>query len=208
MRIPEDTFTPTTAAQTGAKSILILTDDKVEDLEFYYPYYRFIEEGFAVDVATPDGGEFKGKNGYTFKNALKLAEVDAEDYDMLYIPGGKAPEGLKAEDEALALVRKFASTGKPIAAICHGPQVLAAADLVRGMQISGWPEIEDEISKAGGIFVNEETIMDGQFITARWPADLPVHLRRSLEVLGGTASVYTKPDMTKPDMESRTRFPI
>jgi len=181
--LPEDAYKPPVNGN-AMRAVLMLTADKTEDLEFFYPYYRFIEAGFKVDVVTPKGGEFKGKQGLGLKDTLKITEVDAQDYDLLYIPGGKAPAELKKDDNAIALARQFIAEGKPIAAVCHGPQVLAAADLIQGRKIAAWPEVEEEIEEAGASYVNEETVVDGPFITARWPADLPAHLRQTLTVLG------------------------
>ncbi len=170
-KIPDDVYTAKTLEQAGAKSALIITADKVEDLEFFYPYYRLTEMGFHVDVATPDG-KFKGKMGYELPVTRKLTDVQAGDYDLLVLPGGKAPAELVKNDVALTLVKNFAATGRPIAAICHGPQLLAAAKVIEGRVIAGWPAIEDEITEAGATYVNDKAVTDGQFITARWPADL------------------------------------
>jgi protease I len=190
-KIPNDTFV---APQTDAadKAVLILTADKVQDLEFFYPYYRFIEDGFKVDVVTPDGGELKCKNSMGIKETKKIEDVDINDYDMLYIPGGKAPQELKKNEGVLELVKSFAATGRPIAAICHGPQVLAAADLISGYNISAWPEVEDEINDAGATYLGKETVIDGQFITARWPGDLPSHLIHALEALDSYSGTNKK----------------
>lgn len=184
--IPDDIFTPHTAPEEGVKAVLILTDDSVEDLELYYPYYRFVEEGCRVDVATPDGGDIKGKTGYKFRETLKLDAVDPEEYDLLYIPGGKAPAKLKSEEEVLELVRVFAATGKPIAALCHGPQVLAKAGVINGAALAAWPEVRDEIEEAGAAFVHQSAQVDGQFITGRWPADLPSFMPRVLAALASS----------------------
>ncbi len=181
--IPEDTFTPTTHGRANGKSILILTADKTQDLEFFYPFYRFNEEGYKVDVATPKGGELKCELGMGIKNTLALDSVNAEDYCLLYIPGGKAPEELKKNPKAIALAKAFAKSNKPIAAICHGPQLLAAADLIKGHTIAAWPEVEKEVQDAGATYANEPTVVDGQFITARMPADLPSHLAHTLQRL-------------------------
>jgi protease I len=174
--------------EDSGKSVLILVADKVEDLEFYYPYYRCIEEGHKVDVVSPDGGEVKCKNSYKIMNTAKISAVGASvaaGYDLLYVPGGKAPEDLKKNDEALVLVRSFVDTGKPVAAFCHGPLVLAAAGVIRGVTVSGWPEIEEEVIQSGANFVQEEVKVDGQFISGRWPADLPAFTRRVLEAVKG-----------------------
>lgn len=181
-KIPNDIFVAKQHNSTH-QSILIMTANDTQDLEFFYPYYRLIEDGFTVDVITPEGGELKCKNGMGLKETMKIEDVDINDYELLYIPGGKAPGELKKNDAALKLTRNFAASGKPIAAICHGPQVLAAAGVVDGFTISAWPEVEAEIVKAGGKFLNEETVTDGQFITARWPGDLPAHLACTLERL-------------------------
>jgi protease I len=179
-----DVYQPATQNRDAtAPAILILTTDKVEDLEFFYPYYRFIEAGYRVDVATPEGGEVKGKQGLTLKTTKKLSAINAPDYKLLYIPGGKAPAQLKDNKDVLALVKFFAKSGKLIAAVCHGPQLLAAADVIRGRRIAAWPEVENEVTEAGATYVNEETVCDGPFVTARWPGDLPMHLKQTLAML-------------------------
>lgn len=180
--IPKDIYKVTDTKGTSG-SVLFLTADKTEDLEFFYPYYRFTEAGFNVDVVTPEGGSFEGKNGLGLKETMKISDVNPDNYDLLYIPGGKAPAALKKEEEAVELVKKFAATNKPIASICHGPQLLAEAGVIKGKQIAAWPEVKDELNEAGANFVNEATCIDGQFITARWPADLPTHTAKILETL-------------------------
>lgn len=183
LTIPEDIFCPPTKGSSADLRILILTDDKVEDLEFFYPFYRFLEEGYRVDVATPNGGSFKSKNGYKIEKTKPLEAIDVQQYELLYIPGGKAPERLQKNDIALSIVQEFATLGKPIAALCHGPLLLAAAGVVKGVTLAAWPETYKDLQKAGARFVNQETMIDGNFITARWPADLPAHLRETLCVL-------------------------
>ncbi len=182
--IPNDIYQPQALIRTSEKSVLIVTANKTEDLEFFYPYYRFIEEGYRVDVATPDGGEFKGKHELGLKESLRISDVAADSYDLLYIPGGKAPAKLKDSDDAVAIVQEFADAGKTIAAICHGPQLLAEADVIEGVTISAWPECQAEVEDAGAHFVSQEACVDGQFITGRWPADLPAFTAKVLEALG------------------------
>lgn len=165
------------------KKIVIITGDKVEDLEFFYPYYRFNEEGYDVDVVTAEGGKFSGKNGIELQDSKSINDVKPDDYELIYLPGGKAPEKLSENEKVIKFVRDFAKTKKPIAAICHGSQILAAANLVRGKKIAAWPEIRDEIEEAGGIFADESLKKDGQFITARKPGDLHRHLNGVLNYL-------------------------
>lgn len=168
--------------------VAILTADKTQDLEFFYPYYRLNEAGYDVDVITPDGGKFEGKQGMGLKETKAIGAAKAEDYALLYIPGGKAPTELRKNDQVLRFVKDFASSGKPIAAICHGPQVLISAGLVSGKRMAAWPEVAKELEEAGAIFIDEALVEDGQFITGRQPGDLPRHLYGVLDYLQGAKS--------------------
>ncbi len=168
--------------------VAILTADKTQDLEFFYPYYRLNEEGYDVDVITPKGGKFEGKQGMGLKETKAITATNPEDYSLLYIPGGKAPAELRKNDDVLHFVKNFARSGQPIAAICHGPQVLISADLVRGKRMAAWPEVREELEKAGATFVDEALVEDGQFITGRQPGDLPRHLWGVLDYLQGAKS--------------------
>ncbi len=190
--IPDDIFTSHPASSAHQEKIAIVTANGTEDQEFFYPYYRFLEEGYQVDVLTPDGGEFKGKNGAGLKKTMKIEDAEPSDYAMLYIPGGKAPEALKKEEEAIAFVRDFCANGRPVASICHGPQLLAEADVIEGKKIAAWPECESEVSEAGATYKNEECVRDGQFITGRWPADLPALTKAALELLHTSAQKQRK----------------
>lgn len=156
--------------------IAILTTDGTEDTEFFYPYYSFLEKGYDVDVLTPDGGALKCKNGAGLSDTKALNSAAPDNYALLYIPGGKAPSKLKKNDEAVKFVREYCLTDKPVAAICHGAQLLAEASVIKGRNIAAWPEVQKEIQKAGGFFVNRSSVRDGQFITARWPGDLPAFM--------------------------------
>lgn len=173
--------------------VAILTADNVEDIEFFYPYYRLNEAGYLVDVITPKGGRFSGKHGLGLSQSLSVNEVNPSDYAMLYIPGGKAPAELARNERALHFVWEFAQLGRPIAAICHGVQVLIEADLVHGRQMACWPEIAQELVEAGGIFVDEALVVDGRFITARRPGDLHRHLYGVLHYLEGKLTNQPRP---------------
>lgn len=185
----KDTITSTKRAEAGAQRVLIVTDDKCNELECFVPYYRFCEAGLRVDIATPKGGSFKGAHGTEFRDAQKVSAVRAQDYALLYLPGGKAPASLRKDEEVLALVRQFAQDATPIAAICHAAQILVSAGLARGKRLAAYPEVKDEIEEAGGTFVNAPLSEDGIFITARWPGDLPGHLEAAMRCLGVTCSV-------------------
>ncbi len=172
----QDTITSTKQNQSAKTAVLILGADRFQDMELFYPYYRFNEAGFKVDVASPEGGDIKSEGGSVLPGCLPVANVNPDQYALLYIPGGKAPQEMRKSEELLELVRKFAASGKPIAAICHGPQVLVSAELVQGKRFAAYPEVEEEITEAGGQYVNAPLVEDGQFITSRWPGDLPGHL--------------------------------
>lgn len=193
----KDTHAPAPIPERIRKDakVLMITGDKVEDIEFFYPYYRLTEEGYVVDVATEKGGKFEGKHGLGLKNTKSVDNVNAEDYALLYLPGGKAPEALRENSRVLSLVKEFGHNGKPVAAICHGPQILITAGLVQGKRVAAWPELRDEIEEAGVIFVDEALVIDGQYITARMPGDLPRHLAGVLEALRNVAKLRksTKP---------------
>jgi len=199
--IPDDIITPPQAPDS-VQYVLMITADKVEDLEFFYPYYRLVEEGVRVDVATPNGGAFKGKNGYELKETLKIEGLNPDAYHMLIIPGGKAPEELKKSEAAIDFVRVFASQGKTIAAICHGPQLLATAGVIEGATLSGYPEIRGEIEAAGAAYAAKDALVSGQFITGRWPADLPAFTKAvmdQLKVQAGELTLVPKPVIDSDD---------
>lgn len=186
----KDTYkaAPTPERLKKNQRVLIMTADDTQDLEFFYPYYRLHEEGYDVDVATPEGGSFKGKMGMGLQETKAIKEVRPADYAMLYIPGGKAPATLRKDEAVLQFVKQFAQSGKPIAAICHGPQVLISAGVVSGKKIAAYQEVAKELEEAGARFSDEALAIDGQFITARIPGDLPRHLCGVMDVLQGKSA--------------------
>lgn len=193
----QDIYAPSVNSENQNASIAILTTDEVHDLELFYPLYRFAEEGYKVDVVTMEGGPFKGKFGMELKHSLGVKDIDATHYQLLYIPGGKAPSKLRKNADIIAFVQKFVSLGKPVAAFCHGPQVLISAEVVKGKRIAAWPDVEKELTEAGATFVNEPTVIDGQFITARWPGDLPVHMEAVLKAVRSNDTSYQSSTLKK-----------
>ncbi|GAA3021388.1 type 1 glutamine amidotransferase domain-containing protein [Streptomyces fulvorobeus] len=174
------------ALPTGEPSkgrIAILTADKVEDVEFFYPYYRFVEAGYDVEVITPSGGELTGYRGMGLTETTALADVDPADYLMLYVPGGLAPTEMRENTAALDFVRAFAAAEKPIGLVCHGPQMLVSAGLAEGRRLTSWYEVSEEVEAAGGIWVNEPVVQDGSFFTARKPGDLPAEMYKIMDYL-------------------------
>jgi protease I len=164
---------------------LILVAEGVEDLEFFYPYYRLLEAGWKVDVAGPKGRRVAGKNGYEIEPDMSLADVKPEGYDLLILPGGKAPETVRLNERALAVTRAMMAAGKPVAAICHGPQILISAGVLQGRKATCWKGIRDDLKAAGAEYLNAEVVVDGKLITSRCPDDLPAFCREIFKVLAG-----------------------
>ena len=159
---------------------LIFIADGVEDLEFFYPYYRFQEEGFSVDVAGPKVGNVQGKHGYSFPIKLTFSDVSASHYDILVIAGGKAPETVRLNPDAIKITQEMFKSGKIVAAVCHGFQVIISAGLAKGKTATCWQGIKDDLKAAGAHYEDKEVVVDGNLITSRKPDDLPAFCREIL----------------------------
>ena len=189
----------------GAKKILMVVGDYVEDYEAMVPFQALQMVGHTVHAVCPDKAsgdavrtavhDFEGdqtyseKPGHNFTLNATFAEIDAADYDALVIPGGRAPEYLRLDEEVLAVVKHFAAEGKPIAAICHGVQLLTAAGVLEGRSCTAYPAVGPDVPAAGGIYVDvpvDKAHADGNLVTApAWPAH-PEWLAMFLDVLGTT----------------------
>lgn len=166
------------------KKILILLENGVEDSEFIYPYYRFQEEGYKIDIVAPKAKrEYIGKRGGTFMSEVSPNEVDLDDYDAVVIPGGQAPDRLRIHPDMVELVKAANRKGKVIAAVCHGPQMLIEADIVRGKTVTSWPSVRTDLRNAGANVVDEASVVDGKIVTSRSPDDLPDFCRATIKLL-------------------------
>jgi len=190
------------------KQILILTGDYVEDYEIMVPFQALQMVGCTVHAVCPDKTagdvirtavhDFEGdqtyseKPGHNFTLNATFAEIDPADYDALLVPGGRAPEYIRLNERVLEMVRHFSEAGKPIAAICHALQLLAAADVLKGKSCTAYPACSPEVTAAGGTFVEKPVDgveVDGNLVTApAWPAH-PAWLSAFLKVLGATIDV-------------------
>lgn len=186
-----------------AKKILMLVGDFVEDYEVMVPFQALQAVGYKVHAVCPDkkAGEkvrtavhdFEGdqtyseKPGHNFALNATFANVKPEEYDALVIPGGRAPEYIRLNAGVIALVRHFAEAGKPIAAICHGAQLLAAAGVIKGRKVSAYPAVGPDVALAGGEYADipvDKAVVDGNLVTApAWPAH-PDWLAKFFQVLG------------------------
>ena len=167
---------------------LILTADKFEDMELFFPYFRLLEEGVNVDIAVPKKGHIEGEHGYELEVEKTFDDVNPEDYDILLIPGGApdgAPSVVRKDVRAQAIARSFFKFNKPVSSICHGPWLLASADLVRGRHLTSYlyDGVPEDIRKAGGIYVDREVVVDGNLVTSRYPGDLPAFMRETMRMV-------------------------
>ncbi len=166
--------------------ILILTDDYAEDLELLYPYYRMIEAGYDVVMASDAGGRgLKGKNGVPYKSDVSWDDVSGSEFVGLLIPGGWAPDKLRRNDKVKAIVREMNEDGKPIGIICHAGWVTISAGIMKGRTATSTPAIRDDMENAGCKWVNEEVVVDGNLISSRAPMDLPAYMKAFIQVLEG-----------------------
>jgi len=167
---------------------LIVSANGFEESELLVPYYRLLEEGLEVDIASLRRGTIVGKHGYHMRANLSLREVAPERYDVLVVPGGKAPQALCGHALGLAVVKGFFDAGKPVAAICHGPQLLAAAGVLKGRKLTAHESVAHELERAGALYEDSEVVVDGNLVTSRGPADLPAFMRAVLGLLRARAS--------------------
>jgi protease I len=176
--------------------IAILATDGFEQVELEKPRQALKEAGAEVTIISLNPGEIQGVNhldkGDSIPVDLTLDDAEAGDFDALLLPGGLAnPDTLRANAAAIRFVRAFARAGKPIAAICHAPWLLIEADLVRGRQLTSWPNIESDVRNAGGEWLNQKVVVDNGIITSRSPEDIPAFNATMIEEfasgpLGGT----------------------
>ena len=164
---------------------LIISADNFEDSELLVPYYRLKEAGIEVEVASPQAGSIRGKHGYEVAVDRTLAQVEPDSYAILILPGGKAPETVRKEEKAQEIAQRFFARNKPVAAICHGPQTLISAGLVKGRHATCYRTVAGEMREAGALYEDSEVVVDGNLVTSRQPADLPAFMRETMKLLGG-----------------------
>lgn len=161
---------------------IVLTADKFEDMEVFFPAFRLLEEGWQVDIAAPTMGEIGGEHGYDLKPDKTIDDVNPDDYQLLIIPGGYpdgAPATVSKIKKAQEITKSFFEKNKPVASICHGPWTLTSANVVKGRRLTSyWHDgVPEDIQAAGGIWEDEAVVVDGNLITSRWPMDLPMFMQ-------------------------------
>ena len=167
------------------KEIAVIITDYFEDSEYTEPVKAFKEKGHKIThIGFEKNKVVKGKNGKSEAKIDKtIDEVNVSDFDALLIPGGFSPDILRADDRFVNFVKAFAESGKPIFAICHGPQLLITANVVKGVRMTGYKSIVQDLKNAGVIFEDKPVVVDKNFVTSRTPDDLPDFIRESLNKL-------------------------
>lgn len=166
------------------KRIAILVDEMYQVLEVWYPYYRLIEAGFAVDIVGAEAEkEYRSKEGYPCLSQVAADKAKPADYHCMIVPGGYAPDFMRRSEDVIGFANKMVDGGKPIAAICHGGWLLCSTKAFRGKKATCFMAIKDDIINAGARYVDEECVVDGKLITARKPSDLPAFCKAIIKAL-------------------------
>jgi protease I len=158
------------------KRVAMLVEDEFEDRELTGPLEALRGAGATVTVVGPtSGGEFTGKRGVAVVTSdMAAGAAKMKDFDALVIPGGHAPDKMRMRHAMVDLARDAMEAGKPVAAICHGPQLLISANALRGRTLTCWPSIAIDVKNAGGLYVDKPVVEDGNLITSRKPDDVPM----------------------------------
>jgi protease I len=172
------------------KKVAILAADMFERVELEEPRRALEDAGADVEVVSIHDGEIKGFDHFDPASTVQVDhtvdEVSPDDYDALLIPGGVGnPDQLRGDENAVAFVQEFNRAGKPMAVICHGPWVLVESGAVRGKRVTSWPTLETDIRNAGGEWVDQEVVVDGNIVTSRKPDDIPAFNREMLRIFSG-----------------------
>jgi len=157
-----------------AKKVAVLLGQGFEDSEFKVPYDRLKAEGFDVDVIGREAGEeLEGdKHQVRIRATRSISDARPQEYDALVLPGGYSPDKLRADERFVRFVKEFDASKKPLAAVCHGPQLLITAGLVKGRTLTAWTTIQEDLRQIGATVKDEPVVRDGNWITSRKPDDL------------------------------------
>ena len=172
--------------ELNGKRAAILVEQQYQELEVWYPLYRLREAGCQVTVVGPEAGKsYPSKLGYPAVSDKAAKDVKPDDFDLLVIPGGFAPDFIRRHESVLEFVRGMAAKGKVLAAICHGPWVLCSTNALRGKKATCFFAIKDDVINAGANYVDAEVVRDGNLITSRKPDDLPAFMQAIIAALLG-----------------------
>jgi deglycase len=171
-------------AELTGKRAAILVEQQYQEMEIWYPLYRLKEAGCQVTVVGPEAGKtYPSKLGYPAISDKGIKDVRADDFDIVVIPGGFAPDFIRRKPEMIQFVQDMANKGKLLAAICHGPWVLCSTNALRGKKATCFFAIKDDVINAGATYVDEVVVRDGNVITSRKPDDLPAFMLAIISAL-------------------------
>ena len=171
-----------------AKIAFLTASEGIEKVELTEPWKAVTDAGFTAELLSPESGEVQLFNHLdkadTQKVDIQVSKANVADYAALVLPGGVAnPDALRLDEDAVTFVKNFVASGKPVAAICHAPWVLVEADAVRGKRLASFPSLQTDIRNAGGEWVDETVVVDGNLITSRNPDDLPAFNKAILDAV-------------------------
>ena len=175
-----------------AKIAFLTASEGIEKVELTEPWKAVTDAGFTAELLSPQSGEVQLFNhldkAETQKVDVEVSKANVDDYAALVLPGGVAnPDALRLDEDAVTFVKNFVASGKPVAAICHAPWVLVEADVVRGKRLASFPSVQTDIRNAGGEWVDETVVVDGNLITSRNPDDLPAFNKAILDAVNADA---------------------
>jgi protease I len=166
------------------KRAAVLVEEVYQEMEVWYPVYRLREAGCKVTLVGSEAGQtYKSKLGYPVKSDKAARDVSADDFDLLVIPGGYAPDYMRRCEPMIKLTSQMAEQGKVVAAICHGPWLLCSTQALKGKKVTCFFSIRDDVTNAGGKYVDAEVVRDGNLITSRKPDDLPAFMQTIIQAV-------------------------
>lgn len=173
--------------ELAGKKVAVLAEDHYENLELWYPVFRFREAGAHVVIVGPKAGEiYKSKEGFPAKADMSMDDARASEFDAVIVPGGYAPDRMRRHQPMLRLVREAFEQGKVVASICHAGWVPISAGILKGRTMTCVSAIKDDVINAGAHYVDKEVVVDGNLISSRTPPDLPAFCREIIKALSGT----------------------
>jgi protease I len=171
-------------SELQGKRAAVLVEQMYQEMEVWYPVYRLREAGCRVTLVGPEAGHtYPSKLGYPAKSDKGIKDVSADDFDLVVIPGGFAPDFIRRTEAMIRFVSDMAERGKVVAAICHGPWVLCSTQALKGRKATCFFAIKDDVVNAGAKYVDAEVVRDGNVITSRKPDDLPAFMQAVLQAL-------------------------
>jgi protease I len=171
-------------AELQGKRAAVLVEQQYQEMEVWYPVYRLREAGCKVTLVGPEAGQtYPSKLGYPAQSDKAARDVSANDFDLLVIPGGYAPDHMRRCEPMIRLTSDMVEQGKVVAAICHGPWLLCSTQALKGRKATCFFAIKDDVINAGGKYLDAEVVRDGNLITSRKPDDLPAFLQAIIQAV-------------------------